>query len=88
MNNHLIGEVKKRVVIPRSAFYSYISKYGIEAIECLVYLMRNSKNESVQLGAAKVLLNKCLPDLKAQEPPADNDKKIFITLVHEQPINN
>ena len=54
--------------------YAYASKYTKEAIDILYSLMLSSKNEGIKMGAARALLDKCLPDLKAvdlttQEPP-------------------
>lgn len=41
--------------------------YAVECIETLVDIMRHGKMENSRLGAAKALLNKVSPDLKAVE---------------------
>ncbi len=64
MNNE---EAKQGGVRGRQGLYAYASKYSKEAIDTLYLLMTTSKNEGIQLGAAKALLNKCLPDLRAAE---------------------
>lgn len=54
-----------RPVTPnRQGLYSKAAKHAALAIDTLVDLL-HSPNENVQLGAAKALLDKCLPDLKA-----------------------
>lgn len=63
----MIDEAKKGGVKGRQGLYAYASKYSKEAIDILYLLMTTSRNEGIRLGAAKALLNKCLPDLKAAE---------------------
>ena len=41
--------------------------YAVECIETLVDIMRHGKMDNSRLGAAKALLNKVSPDLKAVE---------------------
>jgi uncharacterized protein YwgA len=52
--------------ISKQALYSMTSSHAKKAIERIVELM-DSENESVALGACKVLLNKTLPDFKSVE---------------------
>lgn len=58
---------KQSGVKGRQGLYAYASKYSKEAIDVLYQLMTTSNNEGIRLGAAKALLNKCLPDLRATE---------------------
>lgn len=51
-------------VVNRQGLYAKVAKFAVAAIDTLVELL-HSRNENIQLGAAKVLLDKCLPDLKA-----------------------
>ena len=63
-------EAKKtgRPRIPnRQGLYAKVARFAILAIDSLVDLMKNSRNENIRLGAAKTILDKCLPDIKAAE---------------------
>lgn len=61
------NELKQPGVKGRQGLYAYASKYSKQAIDTLYHLMTTSNNEGIRLGAAKALLNKCLPDLKTSE---------------------
>lgn len=52
--------------VSKQALYSMISSQAKEVIERVAELTK-SDNESVALGACKLLLNKALPDLKGLE---------------------
>lgn len=52
--------------VSKQALYSMISSRAKEVIERVAELTK-SDNESVALGACKLLLNKALPDLKGLE---------------------
>lgn len=39
--------------------------------------LTSSRNESIKLGALKILLNKILPDLKSIEPPEEPEEKTY-----------
>lgn len=62
--------------VGRKALYNYASKYAYEAIDELVDQMRNARQSAVRTGAAKALLNKCLPDLKAMELSGDEENPL------------
>jgi len=62
----MTDEVKKGGVPSRSQLYTMASKYAPEAIEKLKQLM-TCGTPAVEMGAAKVLLAKAIPDLKAME---------------------
>ncbi len=64
----------------KKSLYASASKYAPEAIEILAELMRHGDNDSVKLGAAKVLLAKSIPDLRAIEISGDKDSPISIIL--------
>jgi len=51
----------------RQGLYAMAAKYAPRAIEVLQELMEHGDNSSVRMGAAKVLLAKSIPDLKAME---------------------
>lgn len=77
------GKAKKGGVTPRSAIYAKISGKRNIILEALFELL-NSKNDNVKLGAAKVLLNKLIADLKAEEfnDPDENQVNIYIFTNH------
>ena len=52
--------------VGRGSLYRMTSKHAKKAIEVLVELLE-SKHPNYRLGAAKIIINKCLPDLKATE---------------------
>ena len=67
----------KRGPVSKQALYSKASSNALEAIDKLVEKMRNGDNDNVQMGAAKAILNKCLPDLKSSNLDADTTKAII-----------
>lgn len=58
---------KKRGVPNKQAIQQKAQAHAMQAIEVLVDAMINGDNTNAKVGAAKVILNKCLPDLKAAE---------------------
>lgn len=75
-------------VISRQTLYQVASKYSKDAIEKLYDLMMHSKQESVQMGAAKTLLDKALPDLKAMELTGEDHGAIQIRIIEDKRNNN
>lgn len=53
--------------VSRAAMYLKASNHFFEALDTLVDLMRNARQESVRASAANKLIDKVLPDLKATE---------------------
>lgn len=69
--------------IGKQALFSMVSAQAKPIVQKLIELTK-SKNENIALGACKVLINKILPDLKAEEKViADEDKKFDIRIVNE-----
>ena len=54
-------------VVSKQRLYQLTAVHAIEAIGCLVDAMRNGENYATKVGAAKTILAKCVPDLKANE---------------------
>jgi hypothetical protein len=73
--------------VSRNALYMKASSYAIEAIEVLVDTMRNGDNSSAKTGAAKTILNKCLPDLKAIEYKDEEGNTVPFTVVVKGLVN-
>lgn len=65
--------------ISKIAIRNKVAAHAEEIINVLLELLR-SKNPNARLGAAKILLNKVLPDLKIEEIVADGEKPILINL--------
>ena len=64
-----------------------MAKFAELAIDTLVKLMSKSRNDNIRLGAAKALLDKCLPDIKAVEPNTQQPEKIQIKFVTDKTFN-
>lgn len=73
-------EAKKGGVKNKRGLYAIAAVHSKEAINVLVKLMR-SRNENVSLGAAKALLSKTIPDLKAVEADIKNNEPLKIIIV-------
>lgn len=82
------AEPKRGGVVSRQTLYQVASKYSKEAIETLYDLMKNSRQESVRMGAAKVLLDKALPDLRATEVTGENNGPVLIKIIEDTKNNN
>ncbi len=67
----------------RQGLYAYASTFSREAIEVLADMMHNAKNEGVRMGAAKALLDKALPDIKATEISTGDNGPLEIRIVGE-----
>lgn len=63
----------------KQRIYQKAAAYAIEAIETLAKAMREADNDNARVGAAKVLLSKCLPDLKASELMGESGTPIKLT---------
>lgn len=83
LNKQSKAESKIQGVPKRTNIYARVSKYSPRAIKRLVQLLESS-NESVALGAVKVILDKVLPDLRTSEPRERNEEPIEIRIVEER----
>lgn len=79
-NKQSKDEAKYQGVPKRANLYARLSKYAPKTIKRIVELL-DSKNESVALGAAKALLDKCLPDVKAVELTNETQEPLKIVIV-------
>ena len=69
------------------AIYQRIASRSDDIIDCL-FLLLQSRNENIRLGAAKVLANKILPDKKAVELTGEDNGPILIRVVEDTRNNN
>lgn len=60
----------------KQKIYAKIAGKSEEIVGGLLELI-TSRNESIKLGALKILLNKILPDLKSVEPPEEPEEKTY-----------
>lgn len=67
----------------RQGLYSQAAKYAPKAIEAIAELL-SSKNEAIRLGAAKALLDKCLPDIKTLDVYEEHQNPLEIRLVEDK----
>lgn len=70
-------------VVKREDVYQYVSKFSQEAVDTLIEIMRTSRNEALKMGAAKTLLDKCIPDLKATEVTGEQGGAVLVRLITE-----
>ena len=64
----------------RQGLYARTAKYAQKAIDTMVSLLE-SRNEAIRLGAAKALLDKCLPDMKAINDTEGNRQPLLIKII-------
>lgn len=85
MNDENKDEAKPKTggspaITPRSVLYSRISKYVPKAIEAVVELL-DSRNPSVRIAAARTILDRTLPELKAVEVTGENGEPIRLNII-------
>ncbi|HEC65803.1 MAG TPA: HEAT repeat domain-containing protein [bacterium] len=76
---------KKRGSTSKRGFYAMVSKHTPEALETIVKLLKH-KNENIRLGAAKVIMNKTIPDLRSVEGKIEGE--VVVGLVLKVPEKN
>ena len=82
MANSNDQEAKKQGTIPnKGSLQAYIQNFTLEAIDSIVEIMRTSRNENLKMGAAKVIIDKSIADLKAVEVGGTNGQPIKLTLI-------
>lgn len=65
----------------KGTLQSYLQNFSKEAIDVLVEIMRTSRNENLKMGAAKVIIDKTIADLKAVEIGGVNGEPIKLNLI-------
>lgn len=63
----------------RTNLYAKVARHIPKAIDVLVALL-DSRNEGIRMGAAKEIINKGLPDLKAMEVTGENGEPIRLII--------
>ena len=72
-------------VLSKQKIYAKIAMSSTEIVEGILKLSK-SKNESVRLGALKVLINKIVPDLRSVEAKVEGE--IVVGLMLKVPPKN
>lgn len=76
-------ESKKGEATPnKGTLQSYVQNFTKEAIDEIVSLMHNSRNEAVRMGAAKVILERSVPILKAMEIGGKDGEAIKVEVIN------
>jgi hypothetical protein len=76
---------KGGVIYSKRKIRSIIAERADEILKVLFEALHNEKNYNVQLGAAKILINKILPDLKATELSTPKNQSLdgLIKIIYE-----
>lgn len=64
--------------INKQAAYSMAASHFKTALEVVIDVMKRSRNDNARLGAARTIIDKVLPDLKAQELTGEGGRAIEI----------
>lgn len=51
----------------KGTLQSYVQNFSIEAVDAIIEILRTTRNDALKMGAAKVIIDKSIPDLKAME---------------------
>lgn len=65
--NDTLPEKKKGKQLSKKALQERVRPYAMDAVKVLVREMKEGDNSNARIGAAKAILAKVLPDLKATE---------------------
>lgn len=79
MSRKISAKAKNRGSPSREILYSEAAKHAPRAIEVLAELL-DHKNENVRVAAAKAILSKAIPDLKATEISGDLQPKTVVLI--------
>jgi hypothetical protein len=76
-----VSQGKPGGVASKQHLYQLTAAHAKEAIQTLLLAMRNGENYATKVGAAKTILAKCIPDLKATELSGVDGKELVIRLL-------
>lgn len=69
--------------VSRQYAYQRAAAHFQTALDTIIWLMANAKQESVRASAANKIIDKVLPDLKASEHSFDDIQKLTIKIVRD-----
>lgn len=87
-NVNPLPDIRKGEQLSNQKIKEKIRIYVPSLIEKAVSIANNGDNDNAKLGAIKLLLSKCLPDLKSTELDLGEQTKFIIQLVKEVPLND
>lgn len=77
-------QAKKGGTPNKGTLLSHLQNFSLESIDYLVDTMRTSRNENLRFAAARAILDKTVPDLKATEVTGQDNSPILIKIVSEK----
>ena len=78
-----IHQAKKQGPPNQGSLQAYIQNFTLEAIDALVEILRTTRNESLKMGAAKVIIDKSIADIKAIELSGKDGSPIRVQLIND-----
>lgn len=72
---------------PREMLYAEAASHAQRAIEILVDIMENGDSDSNRVGAAKTILAKAIPDLKAMELTGQLDANVLFSQMSDEQLD-
>lgn len=76
-------EAKKGGAPNKGSLQAYIQNFTKEAIDAVIEIMRTSRNEALRFGAAKLVIDKSIADIRAVELTGENNGPITIKIISE-----
>jgi hypothetical protein len=73
---------QKGVVPSKQSIYESLARHVPDAIAAIEELLQ-SRNESIRLGAIKLIMDKCVPDLRATELTGEGGGEVLVRLITE-----
>lgn len=67
--------------LSKSVIYNKVSRHAPDAIDVLVKEMKEGDNSNARVAAAKVILSKCIPDLKAVEVKDKDGNRLNVIVI-------
>lgn len=85
-----LPEKKGTPPISKQVAYSKAASHFMEAFDTILEVMRTSRNPSDKLGAARTIINKVIPDLKAESLVDDegNTYKVLLDIPGVKVVKN
>ena len=76
---------KKKGTIPnQGSLQAYLQNFTKEGIDAIVEILRTTRNENLKMGAAKIIIDKSIPDKKAVELTGEDQGQILVKIVEEK----
>ena len=74
-------QAKKGGAPNQGSLQAYIQNYTKEAIDAIVNILRTTRNEALKMGAAKVIIDKSIADIKSVELSGKNGEPIKLNVI-------